>query len=154
MAGLPIFFPVARLKEWAKVSKVRGRREGERRKQNQSAECDIAMLSETACICGTSSSSVSLPLLFKGRLGYIESIYYNNMKNGHSSKATSLGLAPAAAAEIPILSQGSIVCVLPNEYYWRDGGAAFWIEKVEKKEETDTGDRLSNPFACLKRTFA
>lgn len=48
-------------------------------------------------------------------------------------------MAQAAAAEIPILSQGSVVCVLPDEDYLRDGGAAFWIAKVEEAEETDTG---------------
>eukprot|EP00965_Chrysotila_dentata_P137502 4548264-Pleurochrysis_carterae.AAC.1 len=41
------------------------------------------------------------------RLGYVESIRYNNMRSGHLSKATLLRLAQAAAAEIPILSQGS-----------------------------------------------
>eukprot|EP00965_Chrysotila_dentata_P033252 1107443-Pleurochrysis_carterae.AAC.1 len=60
------------------------------------------------------------------------------MRSGHSSNATSLRLAQAAAAEILILSQGIIVCVLPDEDYLRDGGAALWIAKVEEKEETDT----------------
>eukprot|EP00965_Chrysotila_dentata_P145964 4822275-Pleurochrysis_carterae.AAC.1 len=58
---------------------------------------------------------------------HLESITYVNICSTHSADHTTLRIANAAAADISILITGNIVCVLPNEDYLNNKGAAFWL---------------------------
>eukprot|EP00965_Chrysotila_dentata_P037008 1231690-Pleurochrysis_carterae.AAC.1 len=56
-----------------------------------------------------------------------ESRTYVNICSTHSADHTTLRVANSAAADIPILKTGDIVCVLPDEDYLNNKGAAFWL---------------------------
>eukprot|EP00965_Chrysotila_dentata_P008292 270924-Pleurochrysis_carterae.AAC.1 len=60
---------------------------------------------------------------------------------------TTLRVANAAAADVPILKAGNLVCVMADEEYLNNNGAAFWLGQVEGEETPDVDgyDKRLNP---------
>eukprot|EP00965_Chrysotila_dentata_P106095 3504495-Pleurochrysis_carterae.AAC.1 len=71
---------------------------------------------------------------------FAESITYHNPVSGTCMDTNKIRLAAAAAADIPILQVGNIICVLPDEEYLKANGADFWLAKNGVNEAVDTGD--------------
>eukprot|EP00965_Chrysotila_dentata_P191416 6174517-Pleurochrysis_carterae.AAC.1 len=70
---------------------------------------------------------------------YAESITYHSSVSGHSLNQQNIRrLATAAAADVPVLQAGNIVCVMPDEEYLENNGAAFWLAKVIEETEKPT----------------
>eukprot|EP00965_Chrysotila_dentata_P076203 2517033-Pleurochrysis_carterae.AAC.1 len=73
---------------------------------------------------------------------FSESIRYMNPISGTRADGNGLASARAAEREVPILTEGLVICLLPNAEACESGACGerlpFWLAVVEQDEEAET----------------
>ena len=88
---------------------------------------------------------------------YAESIAYANGLSGTSVAAQQLRNLRAGASEVPVLTKGNIVLVLPSEHTYearvRGEYLPFWVAKIVEDEDAALGTRCLHMHALYALLF-